>query len=123
MQKTVKGKLAFDCPVVRLYFGFTPTFDIEPNSRHKAKTPKSLVLSRLSSVFHFVISVDNKKLFHRGYITYNLLSYGFKRLSKFEAETNVTPMVLKFNRNCRAFIKLAFKLDCAAVIGYGVFND
>ena len=30
MQKTVKGKLAFDCPVVRLYFGFTPTFDIEP---------------------------------------------------------------------------------------------
>ena len=30
MQKTVKGKLAFDCPVVYLYFGFTPTFDIEP---------------------------------------------------------------------------------------------
>ena len=28
--KTVKGKLAFDCPVVHLYFGFTPTFDIEP---------------------------------------------------------------------------------------------
>ena len=28
--KTVKGKLAFDCPVVYLYFGFTPTFDIEP---------------------------------------------------------------------------------------------
>ena len=30
MQKTVKGKLAFDCSIVRLYFGFTPTFDIEP---------------------------------------------------------------------------------------------
>lgn len=28
--KNGKGKLAFDCPVVRLYFGFTPTFDIEP---------------------------------------------------------------------------------------------
>ena len=35
----------------------------------------------------------------------------------------LAPMILKFNRNCRAFIKLAFKLDCAAVIGYGVFND
>ena len=29
--KTVKGKLAFDCPVVYLYFVFTPTFDIEPS--------------------------------------------------------------------------------------------
>ena len=35
MQKTVKGKLAFDCPVVRLYFGFTPTFDIEPKSKDR----------------------------------------------------------------------------------------
>lgn len=31
--KTVKGKLAFDCPVVHLYFGFTPTFDIEPKKK------------------------------------------------------------------------------------------
>ena len=35
MQKTVKGKLAFDCHVVRLYFGFTPTFDIEPKTTDK----------------------------------------------------------------------------------------
>ena len=41
MQKTVKGKLAFDCSIVRLYFGFTPTFDIEPNKIVKIrKTPK-----------------------------------------------------------------------------------
>ena len=35
--KTVKGKLAFDCPVVYLYFGFTPTFDIEPYYLQKNK--------------------------------------------------------------------------------------
>ena len=38
--KTVKGKLAFDCPVVYLYFGFTPTFDIEPQKIKKRARKK-----------------------------------------------------------------------------------
>ena len=44
-------------------------------------------------------------------------------VGKVNAAICTQTMILKFNRNCRAFIKLAFKLECAAVIGYGVLND
>ena len=59
MQKTVKGKLAFDCPVVRLYFGFTPTFDIEP--KNKACNSR-LILSLNIKFIHFHRS---KNFLHR----------------------------------------------------------